>query len=188
MEKKMENISGSPVIRIAVTGPESTGKSVLSASLADHFHTVWVPEYAREYMEIHGPQYTVADIEKIARGQRDAELQLIHKANRFLFCDTDPLVTMIWSEHAFGRCPAWISGQLKTHPHDFYLLCDIDLPWEADPLREHPHLRGYFFELYRKELISLDLPYSIVRGTGRQRLENAILLLEERFPFIHSRD
>ena len=184
----MESSAKGSVIRIAVTGPESTGKSALAASLADYFHTAWVPEYARHYLEKHGPSYTETDIEMIARGQREAEWHMLHKAKHFLFCDTEPLVTKIWSEHAFGHCPPWIISELTANPHDFYLLCNIDLPWEVDPLREHPHHRRYFFELYRKELIALTLPFTVISGQGRERLENAILSIQERFPFVHSRD
>lgn len=167
--------------RISITGPESTGKSQLAEKLAGHYQTVWTPEYAREYLDLHGPYYKLEDIEKIARGQLAAEEERFKLASRWLFCDTDFIVLKIWAEHAFQHCPDWILKQIENHPYDLYLLCDVDLPWEPDPLREHPHLRQFFFNLYLVELNSRNLPFGIVKGNGHERLENAINIIEKRF-------
>jgi NadR type nicotinamide-nucleotide adenylyltransferase len=168
--------------RIAITGPESTGKSVLAEQLAAHFQTTWVPEYAREYLEILAKPYQEKDILNIARGQLSSEESKLDHARDFLFCDTEFLVTKIWSEVKYGRCDPWILEMVETHRYDLYLLCDIDLPWQEDPLREHPHRRRYLFDLYLNELQSRKYPFAVVRGTGPSRLENALEIIG-RFPF-----
>ncbi len=174
MEKK--------VISIAVTGPESTGKSWLSEKLADHFLTVWVPEFARAYLlKTHGA-YNEEDIVQIARGQLKLENRMAKMARGFLFCDTEFLVTKIWSEFRYRRCDPWIEMMFRDHRYDLYLLCDIDLPWEEDPLREHPQCRVQLFNLYHQALVGQGLPFEVIRGSGRMRLDNAIREIERRWP------
>lgn len=178
MEEKLLQPAGP--CRIAVTGPESTGKSVLAESLALHYHTVWVPEYARTYLKDLDRPYHYEDILKIARGQLQSETEAVAQASGLLFCDTELIVTKIWSEFKYGKCDLWIPEQINQHPHDLYLLCDIDLPWEFDPLREHPGHRKDLFRLYLKELESRNLNYGIVSGTGAKRLENALSIIKEK--------
>lgn len=178
----MEEKTVQMIRRIAVTGPESTGKSMLAEQLAGHYGTVWVPEFARAYLDNLGRPYREEDIPEIARGQFRAEHDLAAIASGYLFCDTELLVTKIWSEVKYGRCHPWITETMALHPHDLYLLCDIDLPWEFDPLREHPDLRGYLFGLYRDELEARGWPYAVISGLGAQRLRNAIGVIE-KFPF-----
>ncbi len=167
--------------RIAITGPESTGKSILSESLARHFKTQWVPEYAREYLALLETQYKQSDILEIAKGQLCAEEEHKTYANNFLFCDTDLLVTKIWSEVKYGNCDEWILQQLVNHSYDLFLLCDIDLPWAPDPLREHPNFRKELFDIYLKNLKLYKFPFAIVRGTGIDRMNNAIKIIDEYF-------
>lgn len=171
--------------RIAITGPESTGKSWLAEHLATHYQTVWVPEYARQYLEEVNRSYVRDDLLQIARGQLNREDTMAEKASGYLFCDTEFLVLKIWSEVKFGTCDPWILKNAEEHRYDLYLLCDIDLPWEFDPLREHPGLRRYLFDLYFKELSDRELPFFIVRGTGRQRLQMAIERID-RFMLNHN--
>jgi NadR type nicotinamide-nucleotide adenylyltransferase len=175
----MENQAGAMIRKIAITGPESTGKSMLAAKLASYFHTVWVPEYAREYLEQLGRPYTEGDILQIAQGQMANEELQLPKANRFLFCDTELLVTKIWSEVKYKRCHPWILESLEVNRYDLYLLCDIDLPWQYDPLREHPDQRQYLFDLYHSELKSRNFPFAIVCGTGPDRLANAVEIIKQ---------
>jgi len=165
--------------RIAITGPESTGKSWLSKRLADYFDTVWVEEYAREYLETNGADYHYEDIVKIAKGQKAREDALINKANKLLFSDTEPLVTKIWSEVVFNKCDPWIENEIATHPYDLYLLCYPDLPWEFDPLRENPDNRLELFELYLKELSTRGYNFKIVKGVGEERFEKAVRFVKE---------
>lgn len=167
--------------KIAITGPESTGKSVLSQQLALHYHTVWVPEYAREYLEFIGRPYVESDILEIAKGQLIREKAALSAADFFLFCDTEPIVTKIWSEVKYHRCNSWISEHIKDNPYDLYLLCNIDLPWEYDPLREHPGQRQFLFDYYTRELENTGRPFQVVSGYGIERLNNAILAIEQLF-------
>ncbi len=161
-------------IRIAITGPESTGKSILTNLLAEHFHTAWVPEYAREYIDNLGRPYEEHDILEIARGQLDRENLAALKADKLLFCDTELIVTKIWSDVKYQRCHPWILDQIHENPYPLYLLCDIDIPWEADPQREHPHLRKYLWDLYVNELTSRNLNFTVIKGLGPIRLANAL--------------
>ena len=164
--------------RIAITGPESTGKSMLASQLAIHFHTAWVPEYAREYLGSLGRTYEEKDILLIAQGQMEQEAEKMKEAGRFLFCDTELLVTKIWSEVKYKRCDPWILANIEDHRYDLYLLCDIDLPWQYDPLREHPGQRQFLFDLYYNELTGRKFPFAVVRGTGTDRLECALKIIE----------
>jgi len=176
MEKRTRN---NRIIKIAITGPESTGKSTLSEQLASHYKTVWVPEFAREYIASLNRIYNQNDILHIAKSQMKKEKELFPKANRFLFCDTELIVTKIWSEHSFKNCDEWILNNISKNFYDHYLLCDVDLPWEYDPLREHPLLRKYFFKLYLNELRSRNFSYSIISGNNQIRLKNAVDAIEK---------
>jgi nicotinamide riboside kinase len=151
---------------------------MLAEQLATHYQAVWVPEYAREYLELLGRPYEEKDILLIAQGQLSAEASQLKQAGTFLFCDTELLVTKIWSEVKYGRCHPWIIATIEHHPYALYLLCDIDLPWEYDPLREHPDDRQYLFDLYHHELKIRNYPFAVVRGTGTRRLENAIQIID----------
>ncbi|GAB3528835.1 hypothetical protein GCM10027443_07260 [Pontibacter brevis] len=161
------------MLKIAITGPESTGKSTLAENLARHYDTVWVPEYARTYVGNLGRPYTLEDLEAIARGQLALEQEMQPQAKRILFSDTDLLVIKIWSEHAFGQCPTWIQDKLKQQNYNLCLLMGVDLPWEPDPQREHPHLRQYFYEWYKRELQALGVPFVEIYGQQEERLQLA---------------
>ncbi|MEA3479555.1 MAG: ATP-binding protein [Bacteroidota bacterium] len=167
--------------RIAITGPESTGKSILTEQLARHYQTLWVPEYAREYLKEIDRPYDYEDILNIAKGQMSKENALVSRSGKFLFCDTDPIVTKIWCDVKFGTCHSWILDQINTQAYDLYLLCDIDLPWQHDPLREHPDKRGYLFKLFHEELRSRKLPFRIISGMGDKRLKQAIKVIDLTF-------
>lgn len=160
--------------KIAITGPESTGKSTLAQQLATYYNTVFVPEYARTYIAQLQRQYTLEDILHIAKGQVQQEKELINSANQYLFADTELLVTKIWATHAFGQCPEWIEKSYQQQHYDLYLLMNIDLPWQPDPQREHPHQRDFFFEWYQKELSEKKAPFVIISGSEKERLQNAV--------------
>src|SRR5690606_19510435 len=134
------NESGS-IKKIAVVGPESTGKSTISAQLARHYDTVWVPEFAREYCAALTEPCTWDDEINMFRGQLALEEKLLPLANRVLICDTTFITVKIWSDHMFGKSPQEVIDELPKRPYDLYLLMDIDLPWEEDPLRNFPDLR-----------------------------------------------
>ena len=165
--------------RIGIIGPESTGKSTLSKQLAGHFNTQWVPEFAREYLLNIDRPYEEGDLLTIAKGQKDSEERLAKTAAGYLFCDTTLIVVKVWSEHKYGRCHPWILEQVDRLKYDYFLLTSIDLPWEPDALREHPDRREYFFGVYRNYLDEQALPYAVVEGNHRQRLNLAIRAIEE---------
>lgn len=166
--------------RISITGPESTGKSVLAKELAEYYGTVWVPEYSREYLKKLDREYDFDDIARIARGQMKNEETLSARAEKIIFCDTDLLVCKVWSEFRYGRCDPWLEQQVGIHIYDLYLLCNIDIPWTYDPLRENRDQRQELFEIYRRELEKMNVNFAIVSGMGRQRLLDAISAIGKR--------
>jgi NadR type nicotinamide-nucleotide adenylyltransferase len=168
--------------RISLTGPESAGKSTLATQLAAHYGTVFVPEYARQYLEENGASYTLADLEAIAHGQLAAEDAGASQAASLLFCDTDLLVLKIWAENAFGTCPAWILAELALPRYALTLLLAPDLPWTPDPLREHPDpaQRWHFYELYRQELTHRGWPFVEISGPPAERLAQAVAAIDAR--------
>ena len=164
--------------KIAITGPESTGKSTLTLQLAKHFGTSWVDEYAREYINQLDRPYSQNDILEIAKKQKEEQLLKLKQAHQFFFADTELIVTKIWSEIKYQNCHPWILQEIKNQDFDLYLLCDIDLPWEADPQREHPHLREHLFGLYKSELEQRNLNFKIVSGNEQARLQQALRYIE----------
>lgn len=169
------------ISKIAITGPESTGKSSLSEQLACHYNTTWVPEYAREYLENLNRPYNKNDIVIIAKNQIKSEYARIKKANNFLFCDTDLIITKIWSEVKYNDCDQWILDNINKNMYALFLLCNIDLPWENDALREHPDERDYLMKLYKNELSARKFPFFIISGVAKDRLNNAIKVIDKTF-------
>lgn len=165
-------------MRISITGPESSGKSWLAKQLAEYYQTNWVPEYARNYLVDIDRPYTYDDILTIAQKQYEEENSASEKSD-LLFCDTDFCVTNVWCNVKYGKCHNWITAKLKQNNYDLYLLCDIDLPWQYDPLREHPEMRTELFEMYRNLLKEHKFNYRVVSGTGEERLQNAVSFVDE---------
>jgi NadR type nicotinamide-nucleotide adenylyltransferase len=160
--------------KIAIVGPESTGKSTLSMMLADHYNTNWVREYAREYIDNLLIPYQKEDLNMIAKGQIEAEDHLAKSANKLLICDTNLIVIKIWSEYKYGSCENWILEEICRRKYDLHLLTYIDIPWENDPQREHPDKREHFFNIYRQELEARKLKYKVVRGSIKERFEFSV--------------
>ncbi|MFN4246787.1 MAG: AAA family ATPase [Flavipsychrobacter sp.] len=165
----------SSIKKIVVIGPESTGKSTLSETLANSLQTVWVPEYARTFLENLGREYTEADLLAIAKGQLAAEDAAMQIANQYLICDTDLYVIKVWSEAKYERCHPWILEQIAQRKYDMYLLTYIDIAWTDDPLREHPlpEERQYFYNIYRDIVVQSGCQWADVRGTANERLLSA---------------
>ncbi|HAA14191.1 MAG TPA: ATPase [Cytophagales bacterium] len=156
--------------KIAILGPESTGKSTLSAALAAALQTEWVPEYARVYLEALDRPYLEHDLWTIAQGQLAAESRSLQRANGWLVCDTEMTVLKIWSENAYGRVEPQLLRAWREQDYAHYFLTYIDIPWEEDPLREHPQLREYLFAWYAAELTLKGAPFTVIRGTIEERL------------------
>ena len=165
-------------LKVAITGPESTGKSTLAAQLAQHYHGSWVPEYARDYIAQLNRPYTAQDVEQIAAGQLSRTQQELQAAHSPVFCDTELIVIKIWMLHAYGFCPEWILRAIEQQNFDLYLLMNVDLPWEPDPQREHPHLRPFFFEWYQHELQYYGFNFSLISGTYETRFEQARIQID----------
>jgi NadR type nicotinamide-nucleotide adenylyltransferase len=164
--------------KIAIVGPESTGKSTLSEQLARYYQTIWVPEFSRDYCsKLTGP-CSWQDELNMFYGQLELEEQLLPKANKLLICDTTFITVKIWCDHTFGNSPTEVLEALPKHPYDYYLLMDIDLPWEEDPLRDFPDLREHFMAIWHQELQALGARYDVVSGDNEQRLKNAIKAID----------
>jgi NadR type nicotinamide-nucleotide adenylyltransferase len=164
----------SQVKKIAIVGPESTGKSTMSAYLANHYNTVWVPEFARGYCEKLTAPPTWQDEINMFHGQIALENNLLPQAHGILICDTTFITVKIWSDHTFGKSPQEVLDELPKHTYDLYLLLNIDLPWQDDPLRDFPTMREHFMDVWYKELDALNANYILINGTAEERYQNAV--------------
>jgi NadR type nicotinamide-nucleotide adenylyltransferase len=164
--------------KIAIVGPESTGKSTMSPYLAKYYETVWVPEFARDYCAGLTEPCTWQDEINMFYGQLKLEAEILPQANKLLICDTTFITVKIWSDYTFGQTPQEVLDELPKHPYDLYLLLNIDLPWEEDPLRDFPHMREHFMEVWHKELKALNANYVIISGMGEERYANAVKVID----------
>jgi len=169
----------SQILKIAVVGPESTGKSTMAAYLAGHYQTIWVPEYARGYCEKLTAPPTIDDEVNMFYGQLALEAELLPQANKLLICDTTFITVKIWSDAFFGYTPQVVLDELPKHPYDLYLLLDIDLPWEDDPLRDFPNQREHFMQIWHNELKALNARYVTISGSGIERYNQAIAAVDD---------
>jgi NadR type nicotinamide-nucleotide adenylyltransferase len=189
----MEKTRYRMIKKIVVIGPESTGKSTLCEQLAQHYETRWCPEYARAWLLQNGTNYTFEDLLTIAQGQLSLEDEYTEKleneslpllengGNIPLFIDTDMYVMKVWCEFVFGKCHRFVLDNILKRKYDGYLLCNVDLPWTKDELREYPDLdtRKTLFRMYKDLLINQPTPWSLVSGTGEDRLQSAIKAVDE---------
>ncbi|TWR30678.1 ATP-binding protein [Mucilaginibacter pallidiroseus] len=169
----------SSIKKIAVVGPESTGKSTMSAYLAEHLNTVWVPEFARGYCENLTEPCTWQDEINMFYGQIALEEEYLPKANKILICDTTFITVKIWSDEVFGSTPQVVLDALPKYKYDLYLLLNIDLPWQDDPLRDFPHKREHFMQVWHHELQALDANYVVISGTGNERYDAAVKAIND---------
>jgi NadR type nicotinamide-nucleotide adenylyltransferase len=167
--------------KVAIIGPECTGKSDLSAYLADHFNTVWVPEFARDYIDNLDRPYQQHDLLTIAHGQIRIEDERMPHANKILFCDTNLYVIKVWSEFKYGNTDPEILNILSQRKYDLYLLTNIDIPWEADPLREHPDKREILYSIYKSEMLHQPVPFIEIKGERKQRRKDAVEAIRKMF-------
>ncbi|RZJ77245.1 MAG: NadR [Chryseobacterium sp.] len=141
--------------KIAIVGPESTGKSTITQQLARHYHTLWVPEYARYYCAALTEPCDLQDEINMFHGQCALEDSIIAiTEGELLFCDTTFLTVKIWSDEMFGQTPSIVLDALPAYQYDLYLLMDIDLPWQEDPLRDFPHKRDHFMNYVHVSMTS----------------------------------
>lgn len=169
------------ISRIAVIGPESSGKTTLCGELAEHYRTCWVPEFSRNYISGLSRAYTQQDIEYTALEQLKQEEKALLHAQYYLFADTELIIAKVWSLDVFHSCPAWIEKKIPELAYDLYLLTSPDLEWIADPVRENAGRRDYFFDWYKRELDSYGFPYFIIGGLGKSRMQHAVSVIDGYF-------
>lgn len=180
----------SSIQKIVVLGPESTGKSTLCEALAKHYDTEWCKEYAREYLAANGTNYTYEQLLTIAKGQLANEdeatekllIQIKNHGSNKLIIDTDMYVMKVWSEYVFNNCDPFVLEQINKRTYQLYLLCDIDLPWVKDEMREYPNEapRKELFMIYKDLLMNQKTPWAIVSGIGEDRIKQAIKIIDEQ--------
>ena len=168
------------MLKIIVTGPESSGKTTLCKALSEHYNLPFTKEFAREYLTDLGKNYLQEDLLEIAKGQLENE-QLINNNQQISLHDTDLITLKIWSDYKYGNCNNWILEQIEKQKVEnrFYLLCKPDLKWDYDPLRENPTNRNELLEIYKQELENLGHKFLIIKGEDRN--EQAIESLSTNF-------
>ena len=179
MEKNFKNsaLKSQPKI-IVITGAESTGKSTLTESLAKHFNVPYIPEFARKYIENLHEKYTYSDVEKIAQKQVEQLGRLTNTNHPFIFVDTWLIITKIWFEVVFNKTPNWFESEMQHNKIDMFLVCDTDLPWVPDPVRENGgEQRIILNNKYIETIKKYNFKYKVVSGKGEERIKNALLHL-----------
>ncbi len=179
MEKGFEKVKTASKI-IVITGAESTGKSVLTKWLAKHYQVPYIPEFAREYIEKLNRDYTFSDVEEIAKNQIN-QINELKKTNQpFIFADTWLIITKIWFEVVFKKVPVWIDETIKKTKIDLFLVCDTNLPWIADPVRENGgKQREILQKRYIKTIKEYGFNYKIISGQNEERFKNALEAVQQ---------
>ena len=180
MDKNLQNEN--ICLKIVLYGPECSGKTTLAKLLANHYKSEWVPEFAREYLQKKWNKFqkvcTKKDLPVIVSEQLKMENKKISKAKKYLFCDTNILVTRIWSEtHFNGYCDPEIIKLSEQLSYDYYLLTSIDVPWKKDDLRDRPYDREKMFSYFKDALDNNNKPYSIIKGSIEERLTDSIKII-----------
>jgi NadR type nicotinamide-nucleotide adenylyltransferase len=156
--------------KIVFTGPESTGKSTLATQLSQELNCPIVEEYSRTFLQKLNRDYDFEDITQIAKGQVAKEDATLFN-NNIIVCDTDLLVCKIWQEFRFGRVDPWLEHEFKNRRYNIVFLCNVDIPWVYDPLRENPSDREELFNLYKSTLDAYKIDYTIVQGSFQDRYQ-----------------
>jgi nicotinamide riboside kinase len=167
--------------RVVVMGPESTGKTTLARELARRYNTVWTTEYLRVHLDAKQAECTPDDLPKVVAGHRATEAVLARLANRVLFCDTDPLMTAVYSRFYYHEVPEWLEAAAVERRAAHYLLLDADVPWVADPQRDQPHGRERILAMCREQLDRYGLPWTLLSGSWDERLRQACSLVDALF-------
>ena len=159
------------MIKIAITGPESSGKTTLCKSLSEHYNVAFIPEFARTYLEKTAGEYNQLDLDGIAKGQLES---LSSSIGEISICDTDFSVLEIWSQYKYGEVSDSIRELVAQDLFDLHILCSPDIPWEEDPLRENQDNRDELFELYKVSLKKHNKNFIIVSGEHKCRIKKSL--------------
>lgn len=157
-------------MKLVITGPESSGKTTLAKAFAQQKNALYVEEYARQYLQQLQRPYNFEDVLAIAKGQLKLEEQAQQRSNGLIVLDTGLLVCKIWQAYKYGNVSPWIEAAFEQRPYQLYVLCSVDIPWEYDPLREHPEQRSELFDLYHQALLVSGKQFCIVNGSVEQRI------------------
>jgi len=181
MEKRCENNSlNHPPKIIVITGAESTGKSTLTEQLANYYNVPFIPEYARSYIENLGRNYIYSDVENIAKLQVEQFRRCKNSENPYIFLDTWLIITKIWFEVVFKKEPHWLNDKIQNANIDLFLVCDIDLPWIPDTVRENGgKMREMLHTRYINTISRFNFKYKIISGHDEERIRQALLCLNE---------
>jgi NadR type nicotinamide-nucleotide adenylyltransferase len=180
MEARHKNSNG--LKKIAIIGPECTGKTTLSKQLAEYYNTQWIPEYAREFVLKLNHPYTYADVETIAQQQQQQIQANYEPLNNYIFFDTELIITKVWFDVVFKKEPEWLTKAIEESNFDLYFLCSPDLPWEPDTVRENGgKMRDKLFQIYKSELDKNNFKYFIIEGVDKVRLQKSIDILTSYF-------
>ncbi|MFV5687779.1 DUF4301 family protein [Flavobacterium sp. ZT3R25] len=186
MEENLKQFSKNgttEIIKIALFGPESTGKTTLAKQLAEYYNTEWVPEFARDYLqEKWNKNQLICDVDDmlpIAYGQTQLENKSLLIANKYLFCDTNLMVTKVFSEVYYNYCDPLLGEAAREHEYDLFFLTDIDVPWEKDDLRDSPEKRESVFAVFKQSLIDNKKPFITLSGDKNLRLNKAISIIDD---------
>lgn len=165
---------------IVITGAESTGKSILTRQLSAYFKAPSFPEFPRLYVEQLNRPYNFDDVYSIALMQK-AQMKIAKSLkNDFVFFDTWLVISMIWFDEVFGKVPSWIVETISESPVSLFLLCDTDLPWVPDPVRENGgEMREMLQMRYRKVISDLGFAYGEVSGYADERFKNALKIIQQ---------
>lgn len=172
-------MSDDRVRKVTVTGSESTGKTWLARRLAARFKTLWAPEFSREYAVQKAAPLDATDVEPIARGQIRIEDDVLRHARGLAILDTDLVSTVVYAEHYYGTCPPWVEQAARARLADLYLLCDVDVPWLADSVRDRPHARAEMHAAFIAQLDRYRARYTLVHGPWGAREAAAVVAVEE---------
>lgn len=172
------------MIKIVLTGPESSGKSTLCKQLANHYNTICIEEFARTYVEKLTRKYNFDDVIKIAKKQIEQFNSMYKNANKFVFFDTDLIITKVWFEEVYNKVPNFINKHIQNNKPDMHLLCYPDIKWEKDNVRENEKSRKYLFYKYKYEIEKNNLNYNIIKGYGNSRLKLAIKKLSSAYSLL----
>lgn len=176
----MSDVQLAPV-RIVITGSECTGKSTLAEALGGHYGVGVVPEYLRDYFAEKNGVLTIEDAVPIAEGQIALEEQRLEAGDNPLICDTNILSSIVYSTHYFGACPELIADHLEARTYHHYLLCGLDVPWQADGQRDRPEEREHMQGLFRAELVWRGCSFTELFGSAERRLAEAVRIIDSLF-------